>query len=310
MIDVTVLGDINVDIITSPIEKYPDKDSQIIIPSIHLSPGGCACNTAIACARLGIKTRLIGKLTDDVFSNYLIKSLKKVGVDCKIKIVKNKMTDITLATTFKDMKRSFITYKGTNESLSIRNFKLDDIDGKILIITGFNLLDNLRNDVKRLFEFAKNKGMKTGLDPNWDPKGWSEKRLKDIYSILESTDWFFPSVEEGKAIAKTEDERLIIKKLRYLGPKIVCLKLGERGCLVGHEDTIRLIRGFKVKPISTTGTGDVFLAGFIKGYLSGWSVEDSVMFANATGALATTRIGLKKYPTNKQVTKFLKKFKF
>jgi len=306
MVDVTILGDVNVDIITSPIQKYPDKDSQITIPSIHLSPGGCACNTAIACSKLGIKTRLIGKLTDDMFSNYLIKTLKKVGVDCKIKIVKNEMTGITLAITFKDMTRSFIAYSGTNESLSIKDFKLNDVKGKILIITGFNLLDNLRKDVKKLFEFAKIKGMKTGLDPNWDPKGWTEKRLRDIYNIFKSTDWFFPSVEEGKAIAKTQDERLIVKKLRYLGPEIVSLKLGIRGCLVGYEDTIKPIRSFKVKSISTTGTGDVFLAGFIKGFLSGWSVEDSVRFANAAGAISTTRIRLDKYPAYKQVINFLK----
>ena len=307
MIDVTILGDINVDVITSPIQKYPDKDSQINVPSIHLSAGGCACNTAIACAQLGIKTRLIGKLTDDLLSNYLIKTLKKVGVDCKIKIVKNKMTGITLAITFKDMERSFITYNGTNESLSIEDFKLKDIKGKILIVTGFNLLENLRRDVKKLFEFAKNNGMKTGLDPNWDPKGWTEKRLKDIFNIFKSTDWFFPSMEEGKAIAKTEDERLIVKKLRYLGPGIVCLKLGKRGCLFGYEETIKPIGGFKVKSISTTGTGDVFLAGFIKGYLSGWSVEESVRFANAAGALSTTKIGLEKYPSYKQVTSLLHK---
>jgi sugar/nucleoside kinase (ribokinase family) len=306
MVDVTILGDINVDVITSPIERYPDKDSQITIPSIQLSPGGCACNTAIACANLGIKTRLIGKLTNDIFSNYLIKTLKKVGVNRKIKIVKNKMTGITLATTFKDMKRSFITYRGTNESLSTNDFKLKDIKGKILIITGFNLLDNLRKDVKRLFEYAQNKGVKTGLDPNWDPKGWTEKRLRDIYDIFKSTDWFFPSVEEGKAISKTEHERLMIKKMRYLGPEIVCLKLGERGCLVGYEDTIKSIGGFKVISTSTTGSGDVFLAGFIKGYLSGWPIDDCITFANATGALSTTNIELKKYPTYKQVMNFLR----
>jgi len=306
MVDVTILGDVNVDIITSPIERYPDKDSQINIPSIHLSPGGCACNTAIACAKLGIKTRLIGKLTDDMLSKYLMKTLKKVGIDGKIKIVKNKMTGITLATTFKDMKRSFITYNGTNENLFIEDFKLKDIKGKILIVTGFNLLENLRKDVKKLFDHAKKNEIKTVLDPNWDPKGWTEKRLKDFYNIFKSTDWFFPGVEEGKAITKTENERLVVKKLRYLGPEIVCLKLGERGCLVGHENTAQLIKGFEVKSINTTGAGDVFLAGFIKGYLSGWSVEDSVIFANAAGAICTTKISLEKYPNYREVIRFLK----
>lgn len=306
MVDVTIIGDINVDLITSPIRGYPDKDSQIIVPSINLIPGGCACNAAIACAKLGIKTRLIGRLTDDLLSKYLLKTLKKAGVNAKIKIIKNRSTGITLATTFKDMRRSFITYQGNNETFSIRDFRPDDIKGKILIITGFNLLDNLRKDVKKLFEHAKKLGMKTGLDPNWDPKGWTDKRLMDIYNIFKSTDWFFPSVEEGHAVSKTKNERLIVKKLMYLGPKTVCLKLDERGCLLGNKDTIKLIKGFKVKTVNTTGAGDVFLGGFIKGYLSGWSVEDSVLFANVAGALSTTKVGLERYPTYREVIRFLK----
>jgi sugar/nucleoside kinase (ribokinase family) len=306
MVDVTILGDINVDLITSPILKYPEKDSQILVPSMYLSPGGCACNTAIACARLGIKTRLIGRLTDDVFSDYLMKIIKKVGVNPKIRILKNKMTGITLAITFKNMKRSFFTFKGMNEKLSSKDFDIKDIDGKIFVITGFNLLDNLRKDVKKLFEYARENGIKTALDPNWDPKGWTKKRLNDIYNILKSTDWFFPAVEEGKAIAKTDNERLVVKKLIYIGPETICLKLDERGCLMGHDDTVQLVNGFKVKSINTTGAGDFFLAGFIKGYLSDWSIEDSVRFGSAAGALSTTRFGLERYPTYREVVSFLK----
>ena len=100
MVDVTIIGDINVDMITSPIKKYPDKDSQITIPSIHLDPGGCACNVAISCSKMGIKTRLIGRLTDDVFSKYLINHLKNIGVNRKIKIVKNQTTGVTFSITF------------------------------------------------------------------------------------------------------------------------------------------------------------------------------------------------------------------
>ncbi len=203
------------------------------------------------------------------------------------------------------MTRSFITFRGTNEKLSAKDFDIDDIKGKILVVTGFNHLDGLRKDVKKLFDHVQKNGMKTALDPNWDPEGWGKKRLKDIYNIFKSTDWFFPSVEEGKAITKTDNERLIIKKLRYVGLKIICLKLDERGCLVGYENTARLIKGFKVKSINTTGTGDVFLAGFLKGYLSGWSIEDSVTFANAAGAICTTKTGLEKYPTYREVIRFM-----
>jgi 2-dehydro-3-deoxygluconokinase len=170
---------------------------------------------------------------------------------------------------------------------------------------GFNLLNGLRKDVPNLIEYAKNKHMKTGLDPNWDPEGWPENRLKDVYDVLKVVDWFFPDLKEGEAITFTDKDILIIKKLLNLGPKIVCLKMGERGCLVGDRDKIELVKSFDVKPINTTGSGDVFLAAFIKGYLSGDSLKEMVVFANAAGALSTTKIGLERYPTYKEVIEFI-----
>jgi len=306
MANITVIGDVNVDIITSSIDKYPEEDSQVVLPLAQLIPGGCACNTAIGCANFGIKTRLIGKIGDDVFSDYLLKILKKFDVDCKVKIEKDKNTGLTFAVNFKNMTRSMFTFRGTNELLSTNDFSSREIEGDILIITGFNHLNALRKDIKVLFRYAKNRGMKTFLDPNWDPEGWTENRLNDIYEILKYTDYFFPSSEEGRAIAKINDERLTVKKLMHFGAKTICLKMDEKGCLLGLEDTIKHIDGFAVNSINTTGAGDIFLAGFVKGYLSGWSVENIVRFANAAGALSTTKIGLGKYPTFKDVAGFLK----
>jgi len=306
MVAVTVIGDVNVDVITSPIEKYPEEDSQIVLPLAQLVPGGCACNTAIGCANFGVKTRLIGKIGGDAFSDYLLKILKNFDVDCKIKTEKEKNTGLTFAVNFKNMTRSMFTYRGTNEFLSTNDFNSRDIEGNILVVTGFNHLSALRKDIKVLFKYAKSKGMKTFLDPNWDPEGWTEKRLNDIYEILKYTDYFFPSSEEGQAITKANDERLAVKKLMYLGAKTVCLKMDEKGCLLGLENTIKHIDGFAVNSVNTTGAGDIFLAGFIKGYLSDWPIENTVRFANAAGAISTTKIGLGKYPGLKDVKDFLK----
>jgi sugar/nucleoside kinase (ribokinase family) len=306
MVDLTIVGDVNVDIITSPIEKYPEEDSQVLLPFAYLVPGGCACNTAIACANFGLKTRLIGKLGSDMFSNYLLKILKKFGIDCEIKFEKEKNTGLTFAVNFKKMTRSMFTYRGTNELLSINDFSFNDLEGNAVVVTGFNHLNALRKDVKLLFSYAKKEGMKTFFDPNWDPEGWTENRLNDIYEILKLTDYFFPSSEEGKAIAKVKDERLAIKKLLFLGAKVVCLKMGKRGCLLGFEDTIKHLHAFQVNSVNTTGAGDIFLAGFIKCFLSGWDMEEAAIFASAAAALSTTKMGLEKYPSYKDVIDFLK----
>jgi 2-dehydro-3-deoxygluconokinase len=303
--DVTIVGDINVDIKIPPLQIYPEKDRQVIVPNMYLTTGGSACNTAIACSRLGLKTRFIGKLGGDNFSKFLLKSLKDIGVETKIKISKKEKTGVTFALTVKDS-RSFITYKGTNNTLKVADIPLKYIEGKVFVLSGYNLLNDLRKDAEKLFEYAKKNKMITALDPNWDPNGWTKERIEDINKLLEFTNWFFPDLEEGKAISLTEKENLILGKLAMFGPEIVCLKLGDNGCLLGEKDKKQLIDSFHVKSVNPTGSGDVFLAGFIKEILDGKSPEQAVKFANAAAALSITTFGLERYPKTEQVEKFMK----
>ncbi len=305
-IDVTILGDINVDMITFPLERMPEENRQVLVPYIYLNTGGCACNVAIACARLGLRTRLMGKVGNDAFSSFLLNTLKSIGVDRKIKISEKEKTGITFALAVEDS-RSFITYKGTNETLSIKDLSMGQIDGKVFVLTGFNLLNNLRKDVMSLFEYAKDKDMKTALDPNWDPDGWTPDRLNDIIRILKITDFFFPDLEEGKAMTFTEDPHLIVTKLLMYGPNSVFLKLGKDGCLAADIKKAQLIKSFHVNPINATGAGDVFLAAYIKQHLMEKSTEEAVSFANAAAALSTTKFGLERYPTYKEVKNFMEK---
>ena len=121
------------------------------------------------------------------------------------------------------------------------------------------------------------------------------------------TDWFFPDLEEGKSIAFTENPNLIAVKLLMFGPKNVCLKLGEDGCLLANKNKSQLIRSFPVNPINTTGAGDVFLAALIKKSLMGESNEEAALFANAAAAMSITKFGLERYPTYKEVKNFIDK---
>jgi sugar/nucleoside kinase (ribokinase family) len=296
MVKVTVLGDINADIITSQISRLPKKDNQITIDSIILQPGGSSFNTALACARMRMKTRFIGKIGNDEFSKYLLKIGKSFGVDMRVKVDRESKTGATMAINFDDGERSFITFKGPNDTLKMSDFDLKKIKGQVLCISGFNLLDGLRKDVRSIFEYVRNKGMITVLDPNWDPQGWGKERLRELKRVLKETDIFLPDIDEARMVSRRPTPNLMLKRIMKMGPQIVALKMGKKGCMIGYEDRILKISAPQVKPIHTVGPGDVFTAAFLKSYLGKKSLYYCGKFAVYMASKSTTKSGLDRYP--------------
>ena len=97
------------------------------------------------------------------------------------------------------------------------------------------------------------------------------------------------------------------QKLLEQGPGIVTLKRGEKGSIIYTEDEKLVVPSFKVEEVDPTGAGDCFDAGFVFGLLEGWDLERTARFANAIGALATTKRGpMEGTPNLAQALEFMK----
>ena len=70
--------------------------------------------------------------------------------------------------------------------------------------------------------------------------------------------------------------------------KAICVTLGDQGCAVFAEDSLRYFHGYKVRTVDTVGAGDAFAAGFLHGYHCQWTIAQSADFANALGALVAS----------------------
>jgi len=307
-IEITVIGDVNVDLLSSPIFSFPKKDQQTLIPSINLQIGGGAANSAFAFSRLGLKTRLISLIGKDVFGEYVIEKIKEFGIDDKIRKIKKNKTGITFGIQFKDGSKSLLGFRGTNSLFSLNDFRLDDIRGKVCHIGGYNLLDNLRKDVYEILKHAKEKGMLISFDP--DLKGGLRSDIKELKKILKIVDFFFSNKTEGKILTSNTNKIKIVKNLLEFGCKIVALKCGREGCVVGDKNKIFTIKGIKVKPVNPTGVGDIFNAAFIFNYLKTGNIKKAGLFANATSALSLSRTYENRFPTKKDVLKFLENRSF
>jgi sugar/nucleoside kinase (ribokinase family) len=219
-------------------------------------------------------------------------------------VYKEKSSAITFAITYEDGTRTFISDLGSNQLLSLEDINIDLIKGKHLNRSGYWWAPKLMgSQTRRLFQIAKEKGLSTSLDIAWDPQGWTLPRREGVYECLEFCDILFLNNKELKALTQSElDEgaHLVLNK----GVQVLGLHYGEKGCKIYTKEEILEIPSFKVTLNNPTGTGDVFNAAFIYGYIHNWDLAQIGKFANASAAFHLNNRQTP-YPTLQEVQKFI-----
>ena len=301
---IAAIGDVNVDLITS-VESLPKKGGQVITNDFQIHCGGCAANFAFACTKLGAEVKLFGNVSDDLFGRHIIKTLECNSVDISNVLMSDGKTGSTVSIV-QGSDRSFITYRGTNATFSIREVDFKKLKVDLTHLTSFFLLEALQSDYKKIASSAY--GLRS-IDPGVDPFGWHPEKLRQLREILPKIDIFFSNLDEARRITGKRYPRQIIDKLLNLGIKIIALKMGERGSIVADGKNITRLAAFEVNTADTTGAGDAFDAGFVFAYLDGKDIIECAIFANATAALSIEGVGWNTYSTLEEVNDFLRAHK-
>ena len=98
------------------------------------------------------------------------------------------------------------------------------------------------------------------------------------------------------------------KKMRRRGVKVPVVTLGAQGCLVLDDRGPRLVSGYPVEVVDTTGAGDAFAAGLAVLTAEGAGIDEALIAANACGALACTVFGAQpSLPRREAVEEFLRR---
>jgi sugar/nucleoside kinase (ribokinase family) len=291
VVDVTCLGILVADVVGKPVEQLPDRGKLSLVDRMELHGGGCANNTGIGLAKIGIKTAVIGKVGNDGFGDFMVNSLRASGVDAS-GVVRDSSTatSATMVMVHGDGERSFIHYIGTNACLSEDDINWDIVkNSKIFHIAGSFLMPGFDGQpTANVLKKAKELGVTTALDTAWDSKGqW----MKLLEPCLEYVDYAVPSIEEARMVTGKHDPADVAKVLMDKGVGIVALKMGSEGCYIKSADSEVRLPIYRVNAVDATGAGDAFAAGFLAGIANGWDLERTGKFANATGAFCVTALG-------------------
>jgi sugar/nucleoside kinase (ribokinase family) len=273
---VAIVGNLNLDVRTSPIPSSAavTADGETSVSEIDESVGGGGANTAAAAALMGGRPHLCCALGSDELGRRLRGFLEGLGVRVHA-AVKPVATGRSIALTWETHHRHFVS--------SLPNTRLleeADIDLEALHRYGCRHL--YRADVwfgdrmlaegnASLFRRARQAGMETSLDINWDPL-WSpggdavlvRERISLLRSALASVSFVHGNERELALFTGGQSMRDSVRLLLEWGAGAVIVHRGSRGSAAVTRDRWIDVPAVPVtRIVGETGTGDVFTAAFL-----------------------------------------------
>ncbi len=283
-----VFGSINMDLVART-PQLPVPGETLLGHKFFTAPGGKGANQAVAIARLGIPTQMVGRVGSDSFGQEVLKSLQTAGVNTDYVLVDETASSGVAAIAVDDA--------GENQIIIIpgANGRIDGTDVERLesLLLGANALllqfEISMSAVWRATQAAREAGVKVILDP-------APVQIEVPEELYPLVDIITPNeIEAGQLVgfpvdgveAATKAANMLLQ--RGVGSAII--KLGAKGAVCATEEETFFVPAFPVAAIDTVAAGDAFNGGLAVALAEGLSLQQAVVWGAAAGALASTKPG-------------------
>jgi ribokinase len=289
---------------------------QTTLGTFTTGPGGKGSNQAVAAGRAGADTLFVGAVGADAFADVAAKFYAENKIAARF-IRKPKHATGTAAILVDDTgQNEVVVALGANAALAPRDLPPALFAGAKIVVTQ---LETSLAAVSHTLRAARRSGAATVLNP-------APMRADFDPALLRETDILIPN--ETEFVALVNQLGLAAKKKPYteaalaaerpealhalcrrLGPPVVIVTLGKRGCFVSQPSGGVHIPAHVVKAVDTTGAGDAFVGGFASGYVK----HDGDLLAaarqgQAVAALSVTKAGTApSMPAARELAAFLKR---
>jgi sugar/nucleoside kinase (ribokinase family) len=284
---VLVVGELNVDIVLSGLASPPVLGKEVLAQEMRIVLGSASAIFASGVARLGHPVGFVSKIGEDDFGRFCRDELLRAGISTDRLLLSSQPTGTTIVLST-PADRALVTHLGSIADLGYDDLPPDLFHGfRHLHLTSYFLQERLRPDVSRLMREAKSAGLSVSFDPNSDPsQNWSP----EIWEVIRMADVVFMNEPEAHALTGAPTAR---EALSMLAERTSCavVKQGRAGASARRGTEKIHVDAFPVNVMDTTGAGDSFAAGFVHGMLTGRSLRDCLLLANAAGALSATGVG-------------------
>ncbi len=279
------------------VREFPPYAGKVAFDRELLSPGGQVATAVVACARLGLTTKYIGTIGDDLRGQIQRQSLEGIGVDTSGLIVRDGCPNQTAYIIIDERtgERTVLWQRFDCLRLGPSDIRADDIrNARLLHIDGYDI-----EAAAYAASIARANHVPVSLDVDTVYPGF-ESVLRHVDYLVAGSGW--PAKWTGEA-----DPFLALPLLkREYGFRIAAMTLGECGALAFSEGIWTYSPAFEVPCADTTGAGDVFHGAFCFAVLAGMPIQQALDFSNAAAAVNCTAVGARGHvPTRSEVDALL-----
>ena len=288
--NIITLGVHVVDVLVRPVETIPEGQGGALVEQIRITPAGPAGGTAVTLAKLGASVRSAGAIGTDELGDVMLELLDRHGVDASLLVRRQDVqTSASVLPIRPDGSRPAFHVVGANATYSSADAPWEAIEQSDHLHLGAPEFMG-GEEAAKILSFARDHGVVTSADI-LAPSEQAAAILDWIAPAFAHLDYLLPNDEQ--VLALTGESELVAGCRSLIGRGIGCVAAtcGADGAVVVEAETEQHVPAFSVDVVDTTGCGDAFSAGFLRGVALGRDRRDAARLGCAAAALVAQGLG-------------------
>ncbi len=279
-----------VDVLVRPVTEIPEGQGGQLVEEIRLTPAGSAGGAAITLAKLGARVHSAGAIGSDGLGEVLLALLGRMGVDTSLLVRRDDVqTSASVLPIRPNGDRPALHVVGANATYGAADAPWDAIAAATHLHLGAPEFMG-GEEAAEILAFARDRGVVTSADLL--APGEQAAAIRDwIEPAFAHLDYLLPNEEQLRALAGEADAVSAARALLGAGVGCVAATCGAAGALVVDRNTVERVPAFAIEVVDTTGCGDAFSAGFLRGLSLGRDHRDAARLGCAAAALVAQGLG-------------------
>jgi ribokinase len=276
--------------------RLPAPGETLIGRTFFTAAGGKGANQAVACARLGAQSRMVGRVGDDVFGATLRQNLRDYGVDDAGISVSAGPSGVAVIAVDDAAENTIVIVAGANGTIGeddLASLERALAGAKVLLLQ----LEVPIDAVLAAAQAARRRGVIVILDP-----APARQLPAELYA---ASDIITPNETEAAALVgfAVQDQQSAERAGQVLldrGVRAAIIKMGSKGVYWIDGARAGFAPAFPVVPVDTVAAGDAFNGGLAAALDASLPLEQALRWGLAAGALSVTKSGAQQSMPSRQ----------